>query len=72
MAHAMTNGQTGALRQIQRIAALAPAAGKNVAAAEAIIALGRELKAQIGDDEEPAAAPTPAAPSSIGHLGARG
>jgi hypothetical protein len=76
MAHAMTNGHTGALRQIQRIAALAPAAGKNVAAAEAIIALGRELKAQIGDDEEPAAAPAPvgnpANPATTAHMGSRG
>jgi len=43
MATAMTTGNTGALRTLQRAISLAPAAGKNAAAAEALLSTLREL-----------------------------
>jgi len=57
MGTAMTTGNTGVLRSIERALALAPAAGKNVAAAEALQALARELK------EWDESTPDPAQPS---------
>jgi len=57
MGTAMTTGNTGVLRSIERALALAPAAGKNAAAMEAFQALGRELK--VWDESTP----DPAQPS---------
>lgn len=45
MATAMTTGNTGVFRTIQRAAALAPKAGSSAAAAEALMGMARELDA---------------------------
>ena len=57
MGTAMTTGNTGVLRSIERAISLSQAAGKNVAAAEALQAIGREL--QTWDETTP----DPAQPS---------
>lgn len=44
VATAMTTGNMGILRSIQRAVSLAPAAGQNVAAAEALAGLMREIE----------------------------
>ena len=75
MATAMTSGNAGVLRTIQRAISLAPAAGKNVAAAEAFMGLARELDAWdretggTGILDLPAAEPVREPPAILGARG---
>jgi len=52
VAKAMTTGNTGSLRAIQRAASLARVAGRATAAAEALRAAVADLQAELGDEEE--------------------
>jgi hypothetical protein len=76
-AQAMTSGNTGIFRTVERAVALAPAAGKNAAAAEVLKNVMREIDEwdrQNGGAGLSAPQPEPKTfdPRTVGHLGSRG